>query len=262
MPFRRRSDVPAATIGAAYERLFFTREESTQVRRLVSQLKLTSYALFRTAMTIALHYHTSKQRVAIWANFANRRHPEFVPTLGWYANTHIVSVGLEPDMSCASLWLHVAAVVAEAQMYEALPLSALWQRLGCSLDTHDTRVNFDVLPRGPQRTSPPAVEVTVLPVAPRNMDFDIRVWENGGLFRLVAMFSVGRYQSAAVQAFLDSMRRIVTTLAETPDLRVSDCRRLVALDGDPAVISECASTCADPPDDLAKSIAAEPSFLG
>lgn len=155
LPFRRRTPVATVTAGTSYERLFFTPQESSQVSLLVSQLTLTPYALFRTAMTIALHYYTGKQRLAVWANFANRRYPEFMPTLGWYSNTHIVSVELEPDMSCASLCRRVAAGVAQAQAHEALPLPALWQRLGRSLDRHNTRVNFDVLPRRPQRTSPP-----------------------------------------------------------------------------------------------------------
>lgn len=258
LPFRRRTPVATVTAGTSYERLFFTPQESSQVSLLVSQLTLTPYALFRTAMTIALHYYTGKQRLAVWANFANRRYPEFMPTLGWYSNTHIVSVELEPDMSCASLCRRVAAGVAQAQAHEALPLPALWQRLGRSLDRHNTRVNFDVLPRRPQRTSPPPVEVVVLPVAPRNMDFDIRLREDGGVFALVATFSVGRYEPAAVQAFLASMRRIVTALAETPDLLVSDCRGLVALEDDLA-FAECGSgcaTCADPPDDSAANVGA------
>ena len=106
--------------------------------------------------------------------------------------------------------------------------------------------------------APPPVEVVVLPVAPRNMDFDIRLREDGGVFALVATFSVGRYEPAAVQAFLASMRRIVTALAETPDLLVSDCRGLVALEDDLA-FAECGSgcaTCADPPDDSAANVGA------
>lgn len=259
LPFRRRSPAAMVTMAfSSYERLRFTAEESAPTYALIAQLKLTPYVLFRTAITIALHHLTRKRRLAFWGNFTNRRYPEFVPALGWYSNTHIVCVELEPEMMCALLCRRVAASVAEARAHEALPLAALWQRLGCSLDTHNTRVNFDLLPGRKRPERQPAIELVVLPVGPRNMDLDIRLREDCGVFVLVATFNAERYQIAGVQRLLASIRSIVMAMTEGHDLRVSDCRRFVSPEDDAQAPTGCGSrcaTCENPADEVLTSAA-------
>jgi hypothetical protein len=213
---------------ATQERLAFTVDETEAVRTLIAHAQCTPYVLFRSVLTMALHYHTRKRRLAFWGNFTNRRNAEFVPTLGWHSNTHIVPVEIDSDMTCVSLCRRVARAVSEAQMHEALPLGALWQRLGRVLDNHTTRVNFDVLPRRQHPAGSSPIEVAILPGMFRGFDLDIRLWENCGTFVLVATFNGQRYAIDGVTALLASMRRIVMRIVENPDLRVSDCESLMA----------------------------------
>jgi len=227
LPFRKSlSRAPLAF--SSYQRLPLTPHDSERIAALITNAKLTPYALFRTAMVIALHHYTGKRRLAMWGNFTNRGYPEFVPALGWYANTHIVCVELDRTMTCGAVCHRVSTSVAEAQAHEALPLAALWQRIGRSLDTHNTRVNFDILPARPRSAQPDAIDVAVSPVGPRNIDLDVRLRDDGGTFGLVAIFNAERYATAGVQGLLGSIRRIVTAMAETPELRVSECERFVA----------------------------------
>jgi hypothetical protein len=202
-------------------------DDTHYLRTRLSALGLTPYVLFRTAMTIALHHYSRKRRLAFWANFTNRRHPEFMPGLGWYSNTHIVTVEIATGMTCMSLCQRVAKAVADAQAHEALPLPALWQRLGRTLDTNRMRVNFDLLPAARPSTAAVHVEPTASPVSPRGLDLDIRL-RPGDEFALVATFNPNRYTSAGVTAMLWNIRNIAMAVAAAPALRVADCERLMA----------------------------------
>jgi len=208
-------------------RMPFSADETTHIRTLIADLRLTPYVLFRTVMTIVLHHYARKARVAFWGNFTNRRHPEFLSALGWYSNTHIVTVAIDRSMTCAALAGAVATAVSEAQAHEALPLTALWQRLGYTLDTHVTRVNFDVLVARRRSSGSLPVELAASPVAPRGMDLDIRLWEDRDVLALIATFAGRRYRRTGVKAMLASMRRIVLAFAGAPALRVSDCERFM-----------------------------------
>jgi hypothetical protein len=223
----RHRDIPFAVSAApgmavAQMRLALGAAESAAVVALLARLSATAYTFFRTVMTIVLHHYTGKRRVAFWANFANRRHHEFAQMIGWCANTHVVAVDVAPETTCSELCRDVATAVMGAQAHEALPLPALWQRLGRVLDTHDSRVNFDLLPKQRPRNERRLIE-PVTSVAVRAADLDIRTQESGEGFDLVATFNSHRYGTEGVGAMLASMRRVAARFVEAPGSRVSDC---------------------------------------
>lgn len=223
----RHRDIPFAVSAApgmnvSRLRLVLGAAESTAIKALLPRLPATPYTFFRTVMTIVLHHYTGKRRVAFWANFANRRHHVFAGMIGWCSNTHIVNVEVAPETMCAELCKQVSTAVMEAQTHEALPLPALWQRLGRLLDTHDSRINFDLLPKEQRREGRPFIEA-ITSVGPRAGDLDVRVQEGDDGFALVATYNGYRYNPAGVGAMLASMRHVAATFAGAPETKVLDC---------------------------------------
>jgi hypothetical protein len=199
-------------------------EESAVVRTLVPRLRVTPYVFFRTVMTVVLHHYTKKQRLAFWANFANREFREFHNMMGWCSNTHVVTVTIAADSTCVSLCRDVADAISAARAHEGLPLPALWQRLGQRLDRHETRVNFDLLPRSPRRVEGHPFELDLRPM--RGMDLDVRIQGSGDDYRFTVTHSP-RYSPEGVAAMLASLLRVSVALAATPEMRVADCAPLI-----------------------------------
>lgn len=227
----RHGDIPfavstAAGMNVSQLRLALGTSESAAIRALLTRLPATPYMFFRTVMTIVLHHCTGKRRVAFWANFANRRHGALAQMIGWCANTHIVPVEVTPEATCGDLCRQVATAVSDAQAHEALPLPALWQRLGRVLDTHDSRINFDLLPKQRRRDQDAPIE-PVTSAGVRASDLDIRAQESDDGFTLVATFNRHRYRAEGVEAMLASMGRVAARFVQTPGIRVSDCAGLV-----------------------------------
>jgi hypothetical protein len=229
------SDVPFAStdVGthqtgaiSALRTISFSLDESTCIRVMLARLHLTAYVLFRTAMTLVLHCYTGKHRLAFWANFANRRYPEFLPAMAWCANTHIVTTEIDRTMTCFAMTQRVAAAVRQAQAHEELPLPALWQRLGRNLDTHRTRVCFDMFP-GQRRTDSACVEPILSSVGAPGMDLDLRLWDDITSLSLVATYNPERYRVAGIDAMLASIRNVVLAFAAAPDLQVAECEALM-----------------------------------
>ena len=214
LPFARSVDASAPPIMSAGS-LWLTPSASVVVAQAARCLRITPYILFRTAMTLALVAAIGKRRLAYWANFANRRRG-FENTVGWCANTHIVTVDVPETGAVADLCRLVATGFREAQRHESLPLVALWQRVGKCLDPYDTRVNFDVWPirRAAHSESAP-IEIVVSSFLPR-MDLDVRLVDDGERFGLRAIYA-NRYDAAGVATFVSHMAAIAERIAIAPN---------------------------------------------
>jgi len=225
----RHSDLPFAIRhgeGMKPVDLCIAIKDSAAIRRSLAALKVTPYTFFRTAMTIVLHHCTGKRRIALWANFANRRQDLFASMIGWCANTHLVAVDVTPEQSCAELLHRVSTAVWDAQAHEALPLPRLWQYLGAVLERYDTRINFDLL-QGQAFGSSSALMAPLSISGLRPGDVDIRLHETTETFRLIATYNSLRYTADGVDSILSSMQRIAAAIATAPQMKVSDCARLV-----------------------------------
>jgi hypothetical protein len=203
--------------------------DTTRIRTSLKGLEMTPYMLFRAAATLVLHRSTNKRRLALWANFSNRRRLSFKRVIGWCANTHIVVTDAEAPATCREFCAHVARAVYEAQTHEALPLQALWHRLGRALNAHETRVNFDRAWSRPVTASDALFEPTSLAPAIPLMDLDTRVRDEPDGYSLVATFNESRYETAGVERLIASTCRVATTLAADPDASLSSCDRLIAM---------------------------------
>jgi tyrocidine synthetase-3 len=195
--------------------------ESMAIKRALGTLRVTPYVYFRTALAIALSFHTGKRRLAFWANFMNRSHPELRNLIGWCANTHLLTCEVVPAMTFSEVCGSMGSLVAAARTHEALPLPALWQRMGECPDRHDTRINFDLLPNLRERHAR-ALQLAGRP-AVRGMDLDVRLQDGVDGFTILATHSSSRYSSDGVQDLVACVCRLSQAVAAQPSMRVSEC---------------------------------------
>ena len=92
-----------------------------EIRSFARKNQLTLFMLFIACVNIVLHFHTGKERMALWGRFANRVRKETENLIGWFANSHLIGVTLSPSISVLELLQRVRRAVLEANSNQELP---------------------------------------------------------------------------------------------------------------------------------------------
>jgi hypothetical protein len=223
LPFSR----PRASVGSATRtsHILLTLDETITVTQLSKALHITPYVLFRTAITLALHWYTNKPRIALWTNCLNRHQASAASTIGWFSNSHLIPVAIDTEGTFTDQCLQVSRALREAQDHEALPLTALWQSLGRSLEMCSTRITFDLSPAQRAAATTELLAPMYVKGARQWMDLDIAVWREHQQFMVVVNHNSHRYESAGISCFLSDTYRIISRVLTDPHSTVTDCLR-------------------------------------
>jgi hypothetical protein len=117
-------------------------DKSLQLQRLCRSHSVTTYSMFLAAYAMILRGLTLRDKIAVWAHFANREGGT-ENVIGCFANTHLLGIEFEPDDSAADVLHKARNAVWEAQTHQELPLQHLWHKLGTSPQGPDARVLVD-----------------------------------------------------------------------------------------------------------------------
>lgn len=205
----------------ARRQLRLGRPVSEGVRQFTSRHRVTPYVVYRTAYTLVLHAYTGLLRIPLWANFLNRTMPEFERTLAWCATTHIVPVTIAPGATLAELCRAVASAVWTAQSHQALPLAALWHRLGTEMSESTTQLGFDY---SASRAPKPERPIERLPIARQlnHANLDVRVQDDGEACDVIATFNARYYRDEAVCMLLEHIQDVVSYMTDNPSDSVAE----------------------------------------
>ena len=119
-------------------------ETSAAVKHFVLQYKVTPYVFFLTAYLLLMHRYTKRERLAIWTHFANRTRKEFLDSVGWFANTHLLGFDLDTKLTAADMVTQVRSKVLAAGRYQDLPVPLVWRSMGAYPRDPDARLLLDV----------------------------------------------------------------------------------------------------------------------
>lgn len=207
--------------GAAITEVSMGDSEVARIREACRAMRLTPYVFFRMAICAALHLETGRTCVAVGGNFANRdystRH-----AVGWFNNRHLVW----SEISSATTWLDLAhntkRAMAESIRHQEVPLQAVWHALGRSWDTAQYGVTATI----DYHASAPVGGRAVVEVDRHfvrrwaggwsGVDLDIRVWDMGDLYRIVALYSPVNYRRATMDRLLRKIVVCAGALAARP----------------------------------------------
>ena len=150
---------------AGTERFQLTPERSRRIRAYADNAQVDVRSVVLACFAGWLGGVTNKSRVAL--NIACRnRSPEYVGTIGWFSNQHLIGLDIPPESPGVEIALQAHATLAAAEKHQAVPPAVLWRDLGRMPEQGDTRVFFTFIPA---IGSPPVLTQEGIIVRPRPM---------------------------------------------------------------------------------------------
>ena len=225
LPFSRTTTTDVCH-DSGYQMLSFDEYRTTQIREFATRRRVTLHSVFRTAMTIVLHYYTQREVVALWGNFANRRNLVVERTIGWFAQRHLVVASIRHQSAWLDVLRSVAGHLHAAQQHESLPLVALWIRIGKELDNCDTSITFDFLPSGRRSrfqlfTPIPLTRLT------GSRDLDVRIRDAGSVLSIVGHYNPQKYTRDGIARMMSDLKSTVLHMVDAPDAAVGTFGRCI-----------------------------------
>jgi amino acid adenylation domain-containing protein len=216
--------------GSAVESLAFDAALCRQVNAFARQQGLTNYMLFLGALNLLLFLYSGKNRIGVWANFANRDRTETENLIGWFTNSHLIGVEIAPDQPVSWLLAEVRDVVLQAHAHQEIPYSLLWanalQDLNVQHHSHDeiaspfimfdfqTKVlNMDTL--GLQ------IRLAALPLQPIQLALQFLAWQGNDDMGLSIHYATQLLSAPAVRQLLNDFRKVLESIISKPEVSVS-----------------------------------------
>ena len=203
--------------------------EAERIKEICRAMRLTPHMFFRVAICVALHLMTNRQRIAVGGNFANREYSTR-HAVGWFNNRHLIW----SEISSSTTWLDLACStrvsVAQAIRHQEVPLQAVWHALGRSWDANGYRItatiDYHVLP---------TIKIDGVIEVDRHFlrqwtyrwlgfDLDIRVWNVGDSYKIIATYHANHYRGRTMEALLKLVSACARTFAAHPADPVVKCR--------------------------------------
>lgn len=231
--FVRHDELPwscresAAATAVRWTTHALSQSTSLAIRRLSQQHRVTPYIFMRTIFTILIARRTARRRIALWANFANRREPRTQWMIGSCVHPHIVVADLTQADTVLDLCRATAAELAEAQQHEMVAEPAL-PLLGVRTSSRgDTRITFDAWPPARRRDTDSVIEPMVVPGSRRWIDLDVRFRDEGDVFALYVTYNQARYTAGGIASLVSDFNTLASAAAPRPEGRVSDAISLL-----------------------------------
>jgi amino acid adenylation domain-containing protein len=206
-----------------------------KLKTFASEHGLSMYMLLLGAVYLLLHTHSGETRIALWGNFANRTRRETEGVIGWFANSHLLGVEIEPESTISELLARVRETVLDASAHQELPNGALWTSVLQNLERaprtrrvfDEPHIRFDLAGEvpGPAAGDGLAFERTAVPepdtsgvamhmVAGGSSELNIRV-----------KYSQERFERIDVQSMLLDLKRVLQKIVTAPESRISALRK-------------------------------------
>jgi Condensation domain len=209
---------PNATFRSEHLRLNL--EETEHIRLSALQNNVTLYMFFLAAYIVVLRAYTGKDRIAIWAHFANRTHKDMQDAIGYFINTHIVGFDLRTCRSGKEVLNHARKTILESCVHQELALPLLWQTIRAYPRFRDAALLLDFYPEQKEmrRLSELNVSEAELPDlgSPRFSNLGVYIQDKGHEIRFRAEYAAERFPQAAVANLLSDIRSAAMRLAQDP----------------------------------------------
>jgi hypothetical protein len=209
---------PNATFRSEHLRL--TVEQTEHIRLSALQNNVTLYMFFLAAYIVALRAYTGKDRITIWAHFANRTHKDMQDAIGYFVNTHIVGFDLGTSRSCKEVLNQARKTILESCVHQELPLALLWQSIGAYPRFRDAALLLDFYPEQTETGALPELNVTEAELpdlgTPRFSSLGVYIHDRGKEIRLRAEYAAERFPQVAVAHLLTDIRTVALEIARDP----------------------------------------------
>jgi amino acid adenylation domain-containing protein len=105
------------------------RERLAALDRLNREHETTLYMTLLAAFGVLLWRHSQQNDIIVGSPIANRQDTQLEDLIGFFVNTLLMRVRLEPDMTVAALLAHVRRTTLDAYRYQDVPFNRLVEEL-------------------------------------------------------------------------------------------------------------------------------------
>ena len=221
----RNMDVQIATIDSALHK---------SLLRLSQQQGVTLYMTLIGVLNALLYRYTGREKIRIFAPFANRAHLETQDVFGWFANTHVLAAECFGDLPFTRLLERVRKAVLGGYAHQEVPYWLIVKMLMSKGGDYKVERNpahvpyifFDFSAHRPGRTQLPNLTVSLLQTPPTSGDagVEVRVREHADSMELNIKYSPDRVAPVHITSMLADFKSLLECVVANPDARLDELR--------------------------------------
>ncbi|HEY9315126.1 amino acid adenylation domain-containing protein [Williamsia sp.] len=235
-------------IGASITRTFPS-SALTTLKDTCRRLQVTEYMAANAAVAIALHLNGSGLDIPVGTPISGRGHPDLGDLIGFFVNTLVIRNDLHGDPSLAEMLSRVRHNVLDAFDNQDLPFERLVDALGPerSMARHPLFQTMAVYRTRatPLRFGESDAEFVPTPVTASKFDLEFEFQESMAQeLTITLIFATELFDESTAQRLLDTLERVLTTIADDPDRRISQLASLSS--GDELRIRQWSSAATRP----------------
>jgi len=225
------------SFGSGRETLVLDQAFATIMRSFTRTHNVTLYMLSLSAMYLLFHGYTRRNRIALWAYWANRARPELQSLIGWISTTHLLGVNISPQRPAAEFLAEVRDMVLEASLYQEMPHASgifLAERgLPRQLHLSDLYISFDFVGATPAEQwdlgNGLVGRQAALSSKEVGSSLEFVMTDTGRELSLVVRYAKNTFAAADVQDMLQNFKKILEKMLQDAQSSVSSCSSLDAL---------------------------------
>ena len=216
-------EVQVSTVGSTlYESL----------KRLSHQQGVTLYMMCIGALTALLHRYTGRQKISIFAPFANRTRTETHDLIGWFANNHVLTTDCSGDLPFSELLERVRGVVLGAYAHQEVPYWLIVKMLMSKggdyempqrlVDVPYVFFDFHAHTQSRQQLANLTVSSVSTPPTSGDAGVEVRVLEHADSLDIMIKYSPDRTAPMHIGRMRADFQALLQGVVANPDARLRD----------------------------------------
>ncbi|MFD7028606.1 amino acid adenylation domain-containing protein [Streptomyces sp. NPDC059917] len=212
------------------------------LRRLGRERGATLYMSLLSAYAVLLGGCTDERELAVGTAVANRPAPELEQVVGYFTNTLVMRLDVDPQRSFTELLADAGEATADAHTHLDLPFSDLVRSLIAEPDPAHSplfQVMFNLLPapagepaaaQDGSGTEPGGLAVRYLPARPGTTKFDLNLvlQDAGGALEGYLEYSTDLFARGTAERLARGYERLLGAIAASPDAALVRLREAAA----------------------------------
>ncbi len=236
-------------------------EIKTQLKNYAQQQGVTHFMLLISAFALVLYRYSGQKDFLIGTPVANRAKPELQNLIGFFVNTLLMRMQIEPERSFEQFLKTVKQIALEAYEYQYYPFEHL-------LDALQPERNLSVMPlfqvmfiyqeQAEQDFTLAGLDIEPMVMASVNSkcDLSLYVTEQDNKWLLGMEYSTDLFEQSSIKQLLNVMSTVLTELAVQPAMPLS-LVPLLADDIESKIVTDWNATQHSYPDSLVPSLLSE-----
>ncbi|MGR9578534.1 pandorabactin non-ribosomal peptide synthetase PanK [Pandoraea sputorum] len=212
---------------------------TARLRELARTHDTTLYTVLLAAYGVWLGRITGVRSVCVGVPVAGRAKLETEPLIGFFVNTQVMRVPLDPKTSFGGLVATMRARAIEAQAHADVPFDKLVEALQPARDASvnalfQAKFNHEIARDAVPEMAGLRIEPVVVAGQSSHFDLSLDTLERGDTLQIALTYATDLFDATTVEPLARAFRHLLTQLTQAPDARLAD----IALSADVPVTTD------------------------